>query len=1317
MPERSPHSDFIKTRLPAWLTSAAQPLRNSLRASLIRCNQTRHDVQALLSTLQSPEDFARPILARTLQATFFGQLDAQRSVLVREWKNHHLLGLIRTHASTTEQPLIAAALQNFEPAEAEEDGMEVGSALYTVTRHGRERSPFTAVFFAQLCRNLDIGGLYLKHIEKTLAPAQSIALLASHEANQFEAALHEARMKGELSDTFYRDLLILRRDGEHPEMLCNHLTIGGVVLANVLVIRDRRFDRDQVLYTPNDPVSAFRRHPSMTELESHLATRLTLAPYRAFFTRLLPRQYQGAWLTVKPARVNVLPVGSPGEIVPASLEQTVTRSEISGSIFQAMAHQRIAQIKRDARAVAVPTADADLIGRQKRLHALEQAGLSLLMFAASFIPVVGEVLLAVSAAQLVNSVYNGFTAWARGDSDEALNDLLDVADTAALAVATAGAVKVGGFCANLVNVELRNRGQRLWNPDLAPYRALEPPPAGIPANAQGLYEHEGQHFVKLDGHAHAVKFDSQSRHWQVQHPNDVQAYTPSLLGNGSGAWREAHEHLRDWPPLKLIERLGPDACHLREPAVEPILLVSGVDTETLRQVHQHNLRPPPLLRDTLKHFNIQEEILGFGGLRAEGLDVTPLSGPIQFHLVCSLPEWPTTRRLQIVDTQQRSVLSHGLTGSDINVPLARFRAGDLLHCLEDQLSANEFNALMPNPSQAHLSKVENLALRLSDEARRHATRLFNWLVAHSEEPTTPIEQDLRRIAPALSKSYLEEMAAVLGKEEAARLHQEKSLTVQQQWELERYLAQAAAGRVREGIFVDASRGEDSLLLMLSTLEGLPGWPASTRIDVQVDAARYQVGPDNAQAHTVLERDAQGSFTQGLQTARTQRSPELFDAIGKTLEHYDLEAILRLSDSTTLKHAIRKAAMPLMARTPWPPRAMGTLSGKNLPAEHPLDPLFAVGAQPQGLTLLSDNVYQQPSPAGGYHYFVHEGARYFEVKRDPLGWRLLDARSRFRAYQPYLLKTPDGGWRIDALKGNLLGGMPDQTLSRQSSTESSGTFETAHSPSDFESAEEAFPVPNYSLAELRHMRTQRNYQHSQNYRGLYDRANNGRYPLRDLDGASLKVITVNGNGIGEVTASAFSPHLLWPYLQMEGYEKVARLYEEKLEIRTFTEDDKKSPQEANLIGQATVAARRSMKKGEFLGVYGGELLPKPVAYYRNDPYLMDVCPIALEHAAATSTRIRNREVVLSGDNILSRINTLFEYEGDRPVRQAIEGYNAEVVYFDVAAQKGSQPPERLRLTGFALLKDLPAGTELRWNYGYDEATIGRLFGHAQPQAQQ
>ena len=70
-----------------------------------------------------------------------------------------------------------------------------------------------------------------------------------------------------------------------------------------------------------------------------------------------------------------------------------------------------------------------------------------------------------------------------------------------------------------------------------------------------------------------------------------------------------------------------------------------------------------------------------------------------------------------------------------------------------------------------------------------------------------------------------------------------------------------------------------------------------------------------------------------------------------------------------------------------------------------------------------------------------------------------------------------------------------------------------------------------------------------------------------------------------------------------------------------------------------------------------------------------------------------------------------------MRQAIEGYNAEVVYFDVAAQKGSQPPERLRLTGFALLKDLPAGTELRWNYGYDEATIGRLFGHAQPQAQQ
>ena len=129
----------------------------------------------------------------------------------------------------------------------------------------------------------------------------------------------------------------------------------------------------------------------------------------------------------------------------------------SADVFLSIAEHTIAQIKSDAQTLAALTANVDVLSRQKRLQGYIDAGKSLLFFAASFIPIVGEVLLVVSAAQLIDTIYEGFSAWSRGDSDEALNDLLDVADNLALAAATAGAIKTAGFTAGLIKVRVRTR--------------------------------------------------------------------------------------------------------------------------------------------------------------------------------------------------------------------------------------------------------------------------------------------------------------------------------------------------------------------------------------------------------------------------------------------------------------------------------------------------------------------------------------------------------------------------------------------------------------------------------------------------------------------------------------------------------------------------------------------------------------------------------------------------------------------------------------------------------------------------------------------
>jgi hypothetical protein len=243
-----------------------------------------------------------------------------------------------------------------------------------------------------------------------------------------------------------------------------------------------------------------------------------------------------------------------------------------------------------------------------------------------------------------------------------------------------------------------------------------------------------------------------------------------------------------------------------------------------------------------------------------------------------------------------------------------------------------------------------------------------------------------------------------------------------------------------------------------------------------------------------------------------------------------------------------------------------------------------------------------------------------------------------------------------------------------------------------------------------MRSVKSYQYSQNYLRIYNRANNGRYPIRDTDGQPMRIKRLQSLGTSPTSGKTFSKDVVLPYIQWEGYEKVARLYEEKLEIVPFTAAHQKFPEEVALIGQSAVVNKRRIGKGEIIGIYGGELVPIHVASHRQDPYLNDIAPIEQPSSSgATVPRPVRRNVVLSGDNILSRMNTIFEYEEGTPVRQAAAGYNIESAFFNAYTQKGSQPQECIKLTAFFATEDIPANTELRWNYQYDEPAINLLFG--------
>lgn len=1342
------HADFIASQLPEWVKQAPLAIRTALRSSLLKSNQSRHDLSELMAEVQSPLTFSKPLFEQALQDTFRGAVDDKKHIFVRDLKNSHLLGLIKTHVAFSMHPLLEAAMQNFQSSEAEDGGMESGTGLFTNTSPTRKPLTISATRFAGMCRKLNLGAQYQHHLDEILTPLpasqtartkdQVKQVFAQKEQDDFEVALHIALLRDKLSHSVYQQLLSLQGHGRHSDWESSHLTINGVALPNVLVFTHRSVARQILLYTPHDPLALFRQHTSLDELKSELANRLLIPDYMAFFNQLVPHRYRGTLFTVSHTSPGIQPGKYAQGAVHSHIDQLVALTDIQCNAFDAIAQQQINQIKSYGRALLVSTAAVDKRAREQRLEHYRETGKALLFFAASFVPIVGEVLLAVTAAQLISTVYHGFEAWSRGDSDEALNCLMDVVDNVALAVVTVGAIKTGGFTAGLIKIKLRNQSPRLWNPDLTPYRHLYGLPEDAIPDEFSLYEHDQQHYIKLDEHLHAVGYDPQTQRWQLQHPYAADAYTPNLLTNGKGNWRMEHEIPKDWDLLKRLKRLGHQASFITQPKVAAILHVADEDGSTLLQLHQEMLHPPPLLTDAIKRFKLDDEINTFKLNHADGKQLAPNTPLMQFHLITRLPEWPNNRILRVIDSQQNTVLVHGSSGSELRVPLARFKKGELLHVLEEQLPADMFDSLtkpikVPAEALPYFSNVEKLAIRLTDELAANKQQLMKSIYAQTEAPTSLPEQYLHNLRPELSKSYREEVIKVLSNEEYLQLLRKDPLNELQHWEADRYAEQLSASRMREGLFLDSACPPESVTTILSVLEQLPGWPASHQIEIRSD---FSFGKLHASSGVVREAGRYILTPKGDLYAAHHSTGEaigsatdLLTAIEYTLTPAQRTTLFELTHTTSLKEAVREHSLRSTNASLLPVRVVRSSVLPSSSPGYPLDPNFAEPVAPKDLTLRADGVYEaSPGSDGFFRHFVLEGEQYYRVKSDKWGWQLIDARSPSRAYKPYVRRNVNGTWEIDAHKGKLLGGMPDSPSMRRSADAREGEqshsptgglestdddFETAESSDEYVSADESFAPEPYTPLELMQMRSQESYQHSQNYRRRYNRANNGRYPIRDVDGQPLRIRLIQATGKSLTSEIKISKNKLIPYIQWEGYEKVARLYEEKMELVTFAATHLKSPLESALIGEKTVVARRALTKGEVLGLYGGELLPKSVAVYRKDPYLLSAEPHHLPKHGAPGPSAISRDLLLSGDNITSRINTIFEYEDGLPVRQAAAGYNVEAVPFDMHVQKGTEPMQRLQLTALVTSEAIPVGAELRWNYEYSEQIIKKLFGPALP----
>jgi hypothetical protein len=257
------------------------------------------------------------------------------------------------------------------------------------------------------------------------------------------------------------------------------------------------------------------------------------------------------------------------------------------------------------------------------------------------------------------------------------------------------------------------------------------------------------------------------------------------------------------------------------------------------------------------------------------------------------------------------------------------------------------------------------------------------------------------------------------------------------------------------------------------------------------------------------------------------------------------------------------------------------------------------------------------------------------------------------------------------------------------------------------ASESMPIKPFTLEELNLMRSETRYSFLGNRLGSYNRANNGKYPLRDTDGRPIRIRQLQTK-VRFKNGDQFTSEQIKPYIKFEGHEDVAMLYEEKLQWRLFTEADVNVPGESALIGQSMVVANRRIAKGEAIGVYGGVITPKRFIR-RNEQTFSMLAGMRVRYGPGT---LLPDPLAILGDNIISRINSNFDYDDTgKPIRQAAGGYNVEAVPFNVEAQQwigNKQVTKKFILSAIFASDDIPAGVELRLDYNYTEQEVSWAF---------
>lgn len=932
LPEMTPAQqgvffELYRKQLPSWLRKSSESVRNALYQSLKSSFKSRHAALEKLQALQSPQSFCTPLLAKAMAEKLGESFEVDGAIFQHVRSTSSLLGLRKKLVLPIDRDLLTAACENFELSETLAANYHERSLLYIPKRVAGRASKELSIQpheFARLCRFLDLGKQYQKHVEGFFGNDDQVASLQETSTactkDQFDVDRHIAYMRGHISSDVYKMLESVKDQESSIKLGNNTLGYQSLELLDV-TLRGPMFigpvsehsddDYRCVIYIPGDPDHPLKEYVSFQKFELELSGRLRNSGFRSFFSRFITMKDRSLFFTGLDVR---LLKARPNQFPISSTYLPLTGIDLEGDakldLFLAIFQHRSVQVRADTRLLVVPTDDEDEKTRLARLDTYKTIGLNVGLFFLSFVPVLGHIMCAVAGLQLLGQIYEGIDSWAHGDQEHAADCLFDTLENLILMAGFAAgsiaagkaykAVRSSSFIQGLRRVPVDALSHRLWNPDMTAYRQQESLPHRTAADAQGLVWRGQEGYLPLGPDAYAVRPLSGTSFWEVHNPPLPKRYSPVLETNGAGAWLHDSELPHEWNLLTLFRRLGFREEKISDARALQVIAASGLDEAAMRQRFVTRAKPMAALTDSVRRFSADADVTAFMEQIAVPATAPLADADLQLYLLTGAGRWPQDLAISVTDITAAEVTRYGGTKGNRQVAINEdlLQKGQFYKPLLAALSDSERKRLLGSTSVEQKNQNLLLGKHIAGLAPRMRMAMMDRLFRRADVCELSRSEPIVKAFPELSASVADELAQHADAHEWEQLDSDV-VPLRLAEEARRYQQVQRLNRAFEGLYLDAASGRDTDMLVLDNLTHLPGWPGDVFIEILdwgvYAEQRATVGTSGA-AHQVL-LEAYADRYQGLDSANTvvasqpaRTRANFFQALWQSLPAHSRKAI-------------------------------------------------------------------------------------------------------------------------------------------------------------------------------------------------------------------------------------------------------------------------------------------------------------------------------------------------------------------------------------------------------------------------------------------